>query len=322
MLEYANSLNQKRGVSRRTVVCWAASCLFHAVFILVLFLFPELLAGGYNDQFRGFRWGTDTTDLEPWRIVAILDPPTRMNMPSLETLRKSMGLGDRDEGAGTPPVQVRFGPPEALETDNPPLPQIPPKIEKPEVVLPASSAQNTSPDAETNTGNDGESERPAQADLGTGSDMIAAKPEPAPRIEVAMDAVPRKIPDSIRPPAPPSPPSAESAGAKEPGGNSDSNLFDTRGFPLGNYEEVVVSRVKSKWFIPSNLKQSQGRTIVIFYISKDGQHTGLRIALTSGNRSLDVAALSAVAESSPFPPLPKDFPGDRIGVRLALIVEP
>ena len=322
MLEYANSLNQKRGISRRTVVCWTVSCLFHSVFILVLFLFPELLAGGYNDQFRGFRWGTDATDLEPWRIVALLDPPTRMNMPSIETLRKSMGLGDRDEGAGMPPVQVRFGPLEALETDNPPLPQIPPKIEEPEVVLPASSVQNTNPDAENETGNDGESEKPVQADLGTGNDMIAAKPEPAPRIEVAADAVPRKIPDSIRPPAPPPPPPAESAGVKEPGRNSDSSLFDTRGFPLENYEEIVVSRVRSKWFIPSNLKQSQGRTVVIFYINKNGQSTGLRVALTSGNNSLDVAALSAVSESDPFPPLPQDFPGDRIGVRLALIVEP
>ncbi|MDR0843112.1 MAG: TonB C-terminal domain-containing protein [Acidobacteriota bacterium] len=323
MLEYADSLNQKRGISRLTVVCWMTSGLIHCVVVLVLVLFPELLAGGYYDQFRGFRWGTpDETSPEPWRTVAILPPPERMNMPSPETLRKLMGLGDEDEGAGSPPIQVRFGPLEALEVENPPLPP-PPKIENPEVVLPASRAQNTNPEVETNAGDARESSTSIQADLGTGNERIAAKPEATPKIEVVTEAVPRKIPDSIRPPTPPpANPPAKSSAAKESGRTFGSSLFDTQGFPLGDYEEIVVQRVRSKWLIPSNLKQFQRGTTIIFYIDRNGRCADLRVATSSGSKSLDLAALSAVTESDPFPPLPEGFPGERIGVRLVLIPEP
>ncbi|MDR1726327.1 MAG: TonB family protein [Acidobacteriota bacterium] len=324
MLEYAASLNQKRGIPRRAVVCLMASLVAHLAVILVLFLFPELLAGGYYDQFHGFRWGAadDLAPDDPWRTVAVLEPPERMNMPSPEVLRRLMGQGDKEEGMGTPPIEVRFGPLEALEVDNPPLPQVPPKVENPEVEVPPSRAQNANPEAKSDTGDVDASPKPVQADRGTGRDLVAAKPDATPKVEVASDAAPRKIPDSIRPPSPPAASQSKPGAAKESGGTPGIGLFDTKGFPLGEYEEAIVARVKSRWFIPSNLKQSQGKTTVVFYIDKNGRCANLRVASSSGSNSLDLAALSAVTESDPFPPLPKGFPGERIGVRLVLNLMP
>jgi TonB family protein len=94
-----------------------------------------------------------------------------------------------------------------------------------------------------------------------------------------------------------------------------STLFDTRGFPMQEYITLVQERVKENWLIPSNLRDSRGSTTVVFYIGKDGRTLDVHIDTTSGNRSLDLAALSAVWGSSPFPPLPSGFPADRVGAR-------
>jgi len=324
MLDYVNSLNQKRGVSRLTVVCLAMSCFLHFCAFFVLFLFPELLAGGYYYGFRGLRWGTaivDGDDMEQWRMVAVLESPEHMNMPSPETLRNILGAGNREEGAGSPPAEIRFGPPEAQETDKPPLPQIPPKIEESEVVIPVNIGPGVNDETKPDIGSSVESPKAELADPGTGRDALAAKPETAPEVEIA--AVPLKIPETIPPPAPP--PAAktdQSAGGNEAGRSSGVGLFDTEGFPMGEYRDIISQRVRSKWLIPSNLKNSFGRTTVVFYIDRSGRVTGLRVEGSSGNKSLDNAALSAVWGAAPFPPLPKGFPRERVGVRLFLTYDP
>ena len=329
MLEYVNSLNQKRGVSRRYVFCFAVSCFFHFCLVLALYLFPQLLAGGYLHQFRGFRWGTSVTDddMEQWRMVAILESPARMNMPSPETLREILGRGNREEGAGTPPVEVRFGPPEALETDKPPLPQIPPKIEAPEVVIPDDRGPGVDDETKPDAGSSDESSELEPAEPGTGRDVLAAKPETPPVVEVADAAVPGKIPEGIQPPVPPPQPAAKSNAVKpvveeEPVGNSGVAFFDNAGFPMGEYRDIISERIRAKWLIPSNLKNSFGRTAVVFYIDRNGRVDDLRVEVRSGNDSLDKAALSAVLGAVPFPSLPKGFPRDRVGVRIFLTYEP
>ena len=328
MLDYVNTLNQKRGVSRLTLACLAASCFLHFCLALTLYLFPQMLAGGYLHKFRGLRWGTAVTDedMQEWRMVAILDRPERMNMPSPETLR-SLGLGKRDEGEGSPPVVISFGLPEALETDNLPLPQIPPRIEEPEVVIPNDRGPGDQDAAKPDAESSGESRETEPAEPGTGKDALAAKPEAAPPVEIAADMVPLKIPDTISPPAPNQPPAVKPDAAKPDGANktargSGAELFDTQGFPMGEYKDIVVGLVNSKWLIPSQLRKTFGRTAVVFYIDVNGRVTDLRVETSSGNKSLDNAALSAVWTAVPFPPLPKGFPRERVGVRLFLTYVP
>ncbi|NWG12569.1 MAG: TonB C-terminal domain-containing protein, partial [Acidobacteria bacterium] len=94
-----------------------------------------------------------------------------------------------------------------------------------------------------------------------------------------------------------------------------SGFFDTKGFPLGEYATAVIERVKSNWLIPSNLRNSHGRTTVVFFIGRDGRYTGAQIIKSSGNTSLDLAALNAVLTSNPFPPLPQGFPGSQVGAK-------
>ena len=92
-------------------------------------------------------------------------------------------------------------------------------------------------------------------------------------------------------------------------------FFDTEGFPIGDYATIVIERVKGNWLIPSNLRNSQGRTTIIFFIGRDGQYLDAQIVVPSGSPSLDIAALSAIIGSNPFPPLPDGFPSDRVGAK-------
>ena len=321
MLEYVNSLNRKSGISRRYVVCFAVSCFFHFCVILTLYLFPQLLAGGYLHQFRGFRWGTSSIDedMEQWRMVAILESTDRMNMPSLETLREFLGRGDREEGLGTPPIEVRFGPPEALETDKPPLPQIPPKIDDPEVIIPEYGGPGVDDETKPDTGSSDETPQPDPSDPGTGRDDFAAKPDAPPVVDVAANTVPLKIPEDIPPPqSPVKPNAAKPSAANESASRSGAGLFDTAGFPMGDYKEVIEALVRSRWSRPSNIIGSQRKAVIVFYIDRNGHVSGLYTEVSSGNDSLDRAAMSAIW-GAPFPPLPKGFPREQVGVRLIMV---
>ncbi len=114
-------------------------------------------------------------------------------------------------------------------------------------------------------------------------------------------------------------PTPPKTGAKDPGQQIRAQgpiFFDDKGFNLEDYANLVRERVKDNWFIPSNLRNFQGSATIVFYINKDGQITGARIDVPSGNDSLNLSALSAVFGSNPFPPLPKGFPAERVGARL------
>jgi TonB family protein len=95
-----------------------------------------------------------------------------------------------------------------------------------------------------------------------------------------------------------------------------SGLFNTGGFPLEHYMSDIFKRIKEKWYIPSNLKNLQAQTTVIFHINKSGQVKNAQILAGSGNNGLDIAALFAILSSSPFPALPEGFPADYIGVKI------
>jgi TonB family protein len=97
-------------------------------------------------------------------------------------------------------------------------------------------------------------------------------------------------------------------------------LTDTRGVDFAPYFATVRRIVRSRWMLttpsqayPPLLKQ--GDVSVDFYIRKGGKVDGAKIHKSSGEEALDHAALGSVTASSPFPPLPSEFPGDRICVR-------
>jgi TonB family protein len=198
----------------------------------------------------------------------------------------------------------------------------------------AQTNEQGKPSGETPAGSSGT--QAAAVDSGSGKGTV---PLPAPQpasdkatkktAETSPDTTPTSIPSGINPPPVPlaaSPAKPTNPPQAQPGAKvfedeqkaihaEGTGLFETKGFPLGEYASIIIERIKGNWMIPSNLRNSQGRTTVIFYIDRDGRFTDARIVTFSGSRSLDLTALNAVIESNPFPPLPKGFPGARIGAK-------
>ncbi len=97
-------------------------------------------------------------------------------------------------------------------------------------------------------------------------------------------------------------------------------LTDTMGVDFGPYLTRIVQIVKQNWYTlmppsvyPPILKQ--GKLSIEFVILKDGKVSNMAVRTSSGDVPLDRAAWASITASTPFPPLPKEFPGQILGLR-------
>src|SRR5580693_8642522 len=92
-------------------------------------------------------------------------------------------------------------------------------------------------------------------------------------------------------------------------GSSLELLSDPLGVDFKPYLLQVLARVRKNWFsvIPESARMgTNGVTMLMFIIDRDGQVPKLVISTPSGAESLDRAAVASISASVPFPPLPKD----------------
>ena len=327
MFDFAISRNQRRPPTRRAYVSWVASCLVHCFFLLMLVKFPQLLRGGMYHRFHpmsiltGILGSEGNEQDEDWRTVAVLRSP--MSAPSDATLRKYLKDWSKKD-LGPPPVRLRWGDEQRAALENtPPMPRIRQEPELPKTLPPPNNAAvSASPLPGEGDASRGSSEINADPSGGKKGTITLPLSSASTRTEVAGNIAPTSIPDGIKPPPTIAPQQKENVRVFEDEQKAirspESGFFDTKGFPLGEYATLITERIKGKWFIPSNLRNSQGHTTVVFYIGKDGRFTDARIVSSSGSNSLDLAALKAVMDSNPFPPLPKGFPGDHVGAKFVL----
>jgi TonB family protein len=102
--------------------------------------------------------------------------------------------------------------------------------------------------------------------------------------------------------------------------NQPEILTDTMGVDFGSYVTRITKIVRQNWYdlmplsvYPPILKQ--GRLSIEFVIQKDGQVSGMKVHTSSGDVALDRAAWRSITTSTPFPPLPTEFPGHTLGLR-------
>jgi protein TonB len=85
-------------------------------------------------------------------------------------------------------------------------------------------------------------------------------------------------------------------------------------FPYTIYIERMRTLIGGRWVRPQ-VTAAAGTTIY-FVIQRDGVVSEAKIETASGNGSFDRAALRAVMEASPLPPLPFGYNGTYLGVHL------
>lgn len=101
-------------------------------------------------------------------------------------------------------------------------------------------------------------------------------------------------------------------------------LSDTYGYDFGPYLYGVIQSTKGNWYklIPDKARpplNMKGKVSIQFAIMKDGKVGGMKLEEPSGEVSLDRAAWGSIVQSSPFPPLPAEFSGQYVLLRLKFL---
>lgn len=169
----------------------------------------------------------------------------------------------------------------------------------------------------------------------------AAKPaapvihEPVPKVET-----PKPVTASAPPPKNTAPPSAFGKSPKKAGvvptpppapaaaatstaatttgdiapGTSGVTALEGGDFPYTMYIDNMKRLIGTHWFRPQIA--GAAATTLYFAIDRDGTIRDARVETASGNGTFDRAALRAILESSPLPPLPFGYNGTYLGVHL------
>jgi protein TonB len=106
-----------------------------------------------------------------------------------------------------------------------------------------------------------------------------------------------------------------SPNSKEGSGNSIS--FDTSDMKYAAYMRRLKEAIESAWQYPADASRRgiQGDLNISFTINKNGTLKGIDVLRTSGQRSLDDAAVRSIKDASPFWPLPDDWGKDEFTVK-------
>ena len=101
-------------------------------------------------------------------------------------------------------------------------------------------------------------------------------------------------------------------------------LSDTRGVDFGPYLKSILPTIRQNWLrlIPASAQTQKGKLAIEFAITKEGNVADMRIVATSGDVALDRPAWGSIANSSPFLPLPSEFGGPYLALRLLFYYNP
>lgn len=97
-----------------------------------------------------------------------------------------------------------------------------------------------------------------------------------------------------------------------------SSQIGLSGFPFTYYLQIIIDKVSSNWFTSLVTPGIRGsfQATVYFKIYRNGYISNLKIEESSGIKSLDLSALRAIQTSAPFPPLPKEYKDEYLGIHL------
>jgi TonB family protein len=83
--------------------------------------------------------------------------------------------------------------------------------------------------------------------------------------------------------------------------------LDVTDFPYAWYLRQVLQKVEERWQIQNHSSEPAQKPRIYVEIRRDGSIAPPRIDQSSGSSFYDRAALRAITEASPFPPLPADW---------------
>jgi protein TonB len=139
---------------------------------------------------------------------------------------------------------------------------------------------------------------------------------PPPPVTVAARSTPAPAPTPVAPPAAAvaaaTPPAlGQATGSSQGKGAISMSASD---FPFMWYLQTIQRKVNEKWSPPA--RSAETNAVVVFEIGRDGQLRNPAVERSSGDTLYDQAALRAIVEAHPFPPLPDEFKQPALKIHL------
>ena len=97
--------------------------------------------------------------------------------------------------------------------------------------------------------------------------------------------------------------------------------LDTEDFPYHYYLMTMKRKIASFWRVPSTSAGQDRYCVVYFKVQRSGSVGTPVVETSSGNIVFDQAALRAVVQANPLPPLPPGYPDNQLGVHFSFTYE-
>lgn len=133
-----------------------------------------------------------------------------------------------------------------------------------------------------------------------------AAPEAVEPVEKKDEVKPVEEPKEVKKKEKPKPKKATASGGPvgRASGSSGQRSSRSGGANFSNYAGRVAAHLRRYKRYPSSAGRARGTVRVAFSVSRGGTVTGVRLVSSSGNATLDRAALDMVRRANPFPPMP------------------
>jgi TolA protein len=150
---------------------------------------------------------------------------------------------------------------------------------------------------------------------------------PKPEAKVAVPKKPAKskaetetktgAKDESKSPAP-----AEETAGTAPGegvGGGTGIAVDAARFPFSYFLSAIERKVSENWYSAASDGKTGLSSVVYFRLLRNGSVEDVRVETSSGNGYFDRAAVRAVKSAAPFPPLPRGFQDEFLGIHFTFV---
>ncbi len=105
--------------------------------------------------------------------------------------------------------------------------------------------------------------------------------------------------------------------ASAPGSPQGGISFDGGDFPYDAFIARMRQKIAAAWQVPAGIEGIERLTVVYFRVHHDGNITHVAVEKSSGVFLFDQSCQRAVIQAAPFPPLPREYDDEYVGVHFS-----
>jgi protein TonB len=105
-------------------------------------------------------------------------------------------------------------------------------------------------------------------------------------------------------------------------GAPDGVRFDGGDFPFDAFIGRMRHKIAAAWQVPAGSEGIERSTVVYFRVHRNGSVTHTAVEQSSGVLLFDQSCQRAVLQAAPFPPLPREYPDEYVGVHFTFKYAP